>query len=264
MSCTDRDENPIDNSRVHPNLTPTATPTPRPTRTPRPTSSGESDPYGRDPTNTPTPGEGTPTVTPTPRGTITNMGNPNGVDMTFNMKLKFQGIVSKPRDQFNKMVVKIALIDAAEVTSGNRIGTNEAEFVATDSGIFSGTARFSHVAARDGYYLLIKGPKHVQKRICSKYVTETAPGAYNCDATLTLNRGENVFNLTDIYMMSGDLPYQNGVVNAEDFGNITTTFGMLDFASLRDSDVNLDGVINSQDFSLIMQTLLTTDGTDQY
>lgn len=191
------------------------------------------------------------------------MGNPNGVDMDLNIKLKLQGIVTKPEERFNKLNIKVTIVDTVLTTAGFRVGTNEAEFVATDGGIFSGTVKFSNVAARDGYYILIKGPKHIQKRVCSHSVTESYPGEYDCEGTLSLTSGNNIFDLAGVYMMSGDLPIQDGVINVSDFGNIVNAFGRVDYASLRDADVNLDGAINSQDYSLIMQTLKDTDGVDQ-
>jgi hypothetical protein len=64
-------------------------------------------------------------------------------------------------------------------------------------------------------------------------------------------------------MMAGDLPKQDGVVNSLDFKAVIARLGKLDFASLDTADINLDGSVNTQDFSLIFQTLQTTDGIDQ-
>jgi hypothetical protein len=209
----------------------------------------------------------TPYISITPTPTLTSSGsaglnNPNGVDVTFNMKLKLHGVVNPPKSGSDRMRVLVTIVDTA-ATSGLRAATTSAEFTATGSAIFSGSVTFTKVEPKSTYYLLIKGPKHVQKKICSNSPTETSPGEYVCTNLLTVTSGTNDINLSNIYLMAGDVPKQDGVVNSVDFGNVRTRFGKADYPSLEIADLNFDGVVNTQDFSLIIQTLQTTNGADQ-
>lgn len=193
-----------------------------------------------------------------------SLNSDNGVDVTFNIKLKFQGITKSPKPELNKMNVKVSIVDTEAVTTSTKTAVQTGEFTASGgAGIWTGSVTFTKVEPKKGYYLLVKGPKHVQKKICTNSPTETAAGSYFCDDLLNIVAGTNNLDLTKIYMMAGDVPKQDGAVNSVDFGAIRTRFGKLDYTSLETADINLDGAVNSQDFSLIIQTLQTTDGNDQ-
>jgi hypothetical protein len=200
-------------------------------------------------------------MSPTPIPTSGGLNGPNGVDTTFNIKLKFNGI-----DQTKGSVspkVRVTLVDSSATTATAKTAVQEADFTSSNDGVFSGSVTFTKVEPKSTYYLLIKGPKHVQKKICSNSPTETYPGGYVCTNLLTVTSGTNDINLSNIYLMAGDVPVQDGVVNSQDFGNVRTRFGKADYSSLEVADLNFDGVVNSQDFSLVTQTLQTTDGADQ-
>ncbi|QQG44209.1 MAG: hypothetical protein HYW86_05115 [Candidatus Roizmanbacteria bacterium] len=180
---------------------------------------------------------------------------PMNGNIKLNLKLKFQGINSKPEDQFNKMVVKVAL-GGSSVT--NVIG-NPVEFTSDNNGVWSGTTSFNALAG-GGYYLLVKGPKHTQKKICELEPKETSPGIYQCDKGNIINLvpGENNLNLIGVLLFVGDLPGeggQDGVVNSNDLSLIRNNLGKSDINILNSSDVNLDGIINSADYSLIISAL---------
>ena len=206
----------------------------------------------------------TPSLTPTPTPAVGSLNNPNGVDVTFNLKLKFQGTVIGPKIESKSMKVKVTIVDTT-VTSGTKSAVSSGDFTTASgsAGIWTGAVTFTKVEPKQAYQLLIKGPKHVQKKICTNSPTEASPGTYSCTDLLNVVAGDNTLDLTGIYMMSGDLPTQDGVVNSVDFGNVRTRFGKMDYTSLETADINLDGAINSLDFSLILQTLQTTDGIDQ-
>lgn len=194
-------------------------------------------------TNTPTP---TNTPIPTPTGATGNI--------TLNLKLKFQGITQKPQDQYNRMKVKITAVSSS--SQGNR----EADFVARDisdnkKGIWEGTVSLNLIPG-NGYKLLIKGPKHIQKKICVNNPSETHPGTYTCsDGRITLNSGTNNLDLSNIYLSVGDLPPQDGFVNSYDLALVRNNLGKTDAEALRLADLNLDGRVNTQDYSLIMEAL---------
>lgn len=198
------------------------------------------------PTNTPTPTE-TPAPTPT-----TPPGN-----TTLNLKIKFQGITQKPQDQYNSLAVKVTAVSSSgskTVASGN---FSARDIDANKKGIWEGTVSFNLAAG--SYRLLVKGPKHIQKKICHPNPTEPpgGPGTYTCGDTAQINisNGVNNLDLSGIYLLVGDLPNQDGVVNSYDLALVRNNLGKTDAEALRLADLNLDGRVNTQDYSLIMAAL---------
>ncbi len=172
-----------------------------------------------------------------------------------NLQTRFQGITGKPRGT-DKMTVKVKL---AAASLGDNQPTSSATLTADDSGVFKGTAGFD-VPAAPGYYLLVKGPRHVQKKICVSAPTEGTVGTYRCAAgQVTLALGDNPADLSGIRLLVGDLPLseggQNGVIDAADISYIRQNLGKTDASVVAVGDLNQDGVVDSQDYSLIIASL---------
>lgn len=220
-------------SAISPSLTPTITLT----LTPVPTATTTS-------TNTPTPTL-TPTLTPTQSKSV-----------ILNIKLKFQGINRQPASLFNRMRVQVTL--AGGSVDGSPV--KPVTFVPNSDGTYSGKANFN---ARTGfeykYYLLIKGPKHIQKKICESRPQEPQAGLYRCsNAAVVLNEGENNLDFSGVYQLTGDLPGeggQDGIANSYDLSLVRNNLGKTEAAKLMIADLNLDDIINSQDYSLIITAL---------
>ncbi len=241
---------------------PTSTPAPtggtQPTSTPGPQ---EPTPTPGGPTPTPggpTPTPGAPTVTPggptaTPGGpTPTGQPAPNLIDVALNLNLLFQGIVSQP-SAGDTMEVKISL--AGGGLSDKKEAT--ADFTVDEDGIWSGSATFAQIPEADDYYILVKGEKHVQKKVCDSDPSEDQPGYYYCSTTpsISLADGDNDFDFSQIKLLVGDLPQQDGIVDSYDLSFIRQNLGSKDEDVLSTGDLNLDGVIDTQDFSLMIESL---------
>ncbi len=205
---------------------------------------------GAVPTVGPTITPGGPTLTPTPTGTIT--GN-----VKINAKLKFQGITTKPDDARNSMNVKFTLSGADLTTPLVKSGT----FVSDASGVWSGNVGFDLSSPAGKKYLLyVKGPRHVQKKICDIAPSETSAGTYSCSAAnLTLAVGNNSRDLSKILLLSGDIygpnKVQDGVINSVDLSFVKNNLNKTDVATLTVCDINLDGKCDTQDYSLIISSL---------
>jgi hypothetical protein len=181
------------------------------------------------------------------------------------MKLKFQGITKKPRVT-TPLNVHVTVTDA----SSNKVAEQTVGFTSDDNGIWSGVmgmdlpngvASATDSAALMTYSFYVKGPKHLQKRVCENTPTETAPGTYAClQGNIQLTPGQsNVVDMSGIYQMVGDLPVdnglQNGVVDSSDTSYIRLHFGETSDAVLQTADLNMDGIIDTQDFSLVIAAL---------
>ncbi len=250
-------------------ITPFVTTNQRITITPTP---GISLTPGISPTIFPTPAvsiTGTPTGFPIPSILVTqtisqppipSIPPPSGSVALF-IKLKLQGITASRSAQ---IPVKVTLtggnLPAGGVTQTNYFSTIEGH----PAGVWSGVASFTlpQSSARAGgsdyprYKLFVKGPKHLQKRICWNYPEETFPGTYRCgdEAYLYLDQEFNEVDLTRIILLVGDLD-QDGVVTSADISLIANNLGSTDPAVLERADVNLDGIINALDYSLLIASL---------
>lgn len=214
---------------ITPSPTATKTPTPSPTKTPTPTS-------------TPTL---TPTITLTPTPTIIT-------DVNLQIKLRFQGVNKRPKKEFNQLKVKINLI--SDQKSINLV--KESIFVANESGIWTGQTGFNGVALDGVYRILVKGEKHLQKKVCDLRPREAIFGNYSCQTErITLNRGNNELDFSGIILLVGDIPPQDGVLNSYDSSFIFNNIGKKDSEILRKGDLDLDGVISARDYSLIIEVL---------
>ena len=110
--------------------------------------------------------------------------------------------------------------------------------------------------AGTGYTLYVKGPRHLQKKICVNTPTETAIGTYRCsNGIIILSATENTFDLSKIMLLVGDLPKQDGVVDSYDTSYIRQSLGSILIKDLDTADVNRDGIVDTQDMSLVIQAL---------
>ncbi|MDP1615341.1 MAG: dockerin type I domain-containing protein, partial [Methylococcales bacterium] len=208
---------------------------------------------------------GTSTPTPTPTGTTgagTPTPTPSDIPVTGNtvldLKLKFQGIGSKPDDSRNFMNVKFTLSGADLSTPLVKSGT----FRSDANGVWTGKVGFDLTSpANKKYILYIKGPKHVQKKICDNAPSESSGGTYRCGtANMTLALGDNnKFDLSKVLLLSGDIygpdKVQDGIVNSVDISYVKNNLRKTDASVLAVCDINLDGKCDTQDYSLIISAL---------
>ncbi|MDO8497039.1 MAG: dockerin type I domain-containing protein [bacterium] len=168
------------------------------------------------------------------------------------LKLKFQGINSRPSSEWNSLPVKLTLIDPAGqkyVSSG--------VFIASEQGIWNGHMDFT-APVGTAYKLYVKGGKHLQKKVCDISPTESQPASYHCEGgSITLQAGDNSFDFSHIVLLGGDLPLpeQDGIVNAYDLSAVRNNLGKKVDAGLKAMDVNMDGIIDTQDYSLIISAM---------
>jgi hypothetical protein len=178
-------------------------------------------------------------------------------NVSLNLKLKFQGIQKKPIDSLGAMNIRVTAVDESDGSKHEGTGS----FTPDDKGIYTGTVPIAlTINPGEGpsktYKILVKGPQHVQKKVCDAKPTETVGGVYQCDkGTITLNSGSNDFDFTGIYMLVGDLPEQDGIVNSYDTSLVLNSIGKTDLETLKIADLNRDGIVNFQDFSLVIAAL---------
>ena len=236
---------------------PTNTPTPTPTRTPTPTPTGTATPTPTG-TATPTSPQGQPTNTPT-------LTQPSGGLVSLNLKLKFQGVMKEPSNA-NQRTMKVRI----KVAGGNLSSpvSVDADFTLTnnrnsdtDALIWEGSVNLpNQVIAGQNYYLLVKGPKHIQKKICDNTPSETTAGSYRCQEgqRIILSAGQNNLDFSKIYLLGGDLPVnglQDGVIDSLDTSYIRNNLGKTDSDVISVADINLDGRIDTQDWSTVIYAL---------
>lgn len=186
-------------------------------------------------------------------------GTGETASVTLNLTLSFQGIKQAPASGENFMDVLVTLAGGPQGQSIASTGT----FAANSSGKWTGQVSFDGVATGGGYRVMVKGPKHIQKKICDAAPSETSPGTYHCgDGDITINTGANIFDFSGAKLLVGDLPQQDGIIDSYDIALIRNSFCTTDNPNvctssniLSKADLNLDGIIDTQDYSSLISSL---------
>ena len=230
-----------------PTSSPTQAPTSAPVITSVPTQSIPTSSPSSFPTSIPT---GSPTASPT--GSPTSI---QGQSTLLNLSLRFQGVAAAPRPDLNGLDVQVSVAGGVLSTPISKV----VHFTSDVHGIWRAPATFTNIPAGSGYRILIKGPKQVQKKICDIAPSESFPGTYRCgEGIIELHTGLNELNFSGILQMAGDLTIagqQDGLINALDLVTIVGSIGSANPDAVKVADVNLDGIVDSQDFSLVIATL---------
>jgi len=195
--------------------------------------------------------EATPTLTPPPENTPTPTSTPTPTptpplgQVKIKFEVKFSGVKDKKPDQIVKVKIGrgetiIQELEQVNLNANNQ-GIYESQMIVLSSAITPGT----------NYYFLIKGPKHLQVRFCqnSGQVRPCTTGK------ITLNLGENILDFTGYPLPGGDLPPQDGVVNAIDAVALINCLFQNNSACLQKADLNFDGIINTMDINIMNNTI---------
>lgn len=195
-------------------------------------------------------GAGAPTAppaSPTPPPGATATPTPPPGNVTLNLKLKFQGILKKPTTTTMSVRIKLGGSQSTDYQT--------AMFTADDNGVWSGMVGFNTTPG-SGFIVYVKGPKHIQKKICAITPTETSPGTYHCgQGAITLANGANTLDFSGVLQLGGDLPDQDSVVNSYDISLVRNNLNKTDADAVRLTDLNLDGKVDTQDYSLVIAAL---------
>ena len=170
------------------------------------------------------------------------------------LSLKLQGINSTPATA-RKLKFKMTLY-RGEI---NQQQINDVELTASDAnnGVYEGTVSFDKITPADKFKLFIKGPKHIKKRFC--HTTPTGGINYRCtgEEGFAINDGVNVLDLTQIPLLSGDLPIptQDGFLNSQDVAALKTCIQERTTTCINQTDLNYDGAVNGTDFTIILNSM---------
>lgn len=203
--------------------------------------------------NSPFPSETTPapdevSLPPDKNPTETPDDSANKVGVNFRVKL--QGITSQPKNS-SPVSIQIKLVEGNKV-----VNTKQVEFSPQADGAYVANTNYEKIYLNKKYSFLIKGPKHIQKRVCVNSPSENISGTYLCkDSNITFKKGDNTLDFTNIILLSGDLPLQNGIVDAVDIAYVRNFVGRNDPDIVARGDINFDGVVDSQDYTLIINAL---------
>ncbi len=203
---------------------------------------------------TATPPVSSPTPVATASPTLITTPSQQEVPVTLDIKVKFQGITGEPAAAENRTLqVKVALVN--QQYSYQPTYRTIPFTISPGTDIWSGQGVFNAVPG-EGYKIMIKGPKHLQKTICDSSPRESEIGVYNCSTgALSITAQGGRLDFTGIYLLAGDLPNQDGIVNSYDVSLIRNNLGSTERGILEAADLNLDGLINGVDYQIINYAL---------
>lgn len=166
-------------------------------------------------------------------------------------KTRFQGIVGEPVGSRGPMMVKMTLYGS----SGGSKTTN-IQFQPGAGGIWTSETTESNLSDLEKFSISLKGPKHLLKNICESDPSEKTGGTYRCnDKKITLIQGDNNLDFSRIILLAGDIPVQNGIIDSVDVTYILRNLGSTGAEQLQKADLNLDGIVDTQDYSMIIGSL---------
>jgi len=251
-------------------------PTPQtPTNTPVPTLTPTRTPTPIGPTYTPTPTSQTPTLTPTRTPTPTTAVNtptpiPGTTNIDLELKLSFQGITAdSPPEALTTDVqyVKVSIVD----DKGSYIPINNQSIpvYVDENRLWIGQITINNIPLtelnQEKFYILIKGPRHIQKKICDAQPTEGESGYYSCQfGNIAFTQGLNTFDFSGIRLLAGDLPIeegasQDGNINSKDLAMLKNLIdkddSLITSDDLINADLDLNGKIEAHDWSLMIESL---------
>jgi len=172
--------------------------------------------------------------------------------VSLKLSLKLQGINHTP-SATNKIKVKLKLTNGSskqELSEVELISSSE------NNGVFSATVDFKQITPGPGFNLFVKAPKHIQKRYC--VATPSGGITYRCskDEQIIITDGLNTLDLTGAPLLSGDLPLpQDGILNSRDVVGLKNCIGKTDATCKNNGDLNYDGAVNGNDFSLLVESM---------
>ena len=110
-----------------------------------------------------------------------------------------------------------------------------------------------------GYSVSVKGEKHISRKFC-EHTGQTSPCVKPSDLVIDLPASDVIaFDFTGMPLEPGDLPPQDGVVNASDFTTLKTLMNKpcneLTANEKYTADVDYNGCINVRDVFLMRKTL---------
>lgn len=212
----------------------------------------------------------TPTLAPTipvPTAIPSSSPVPTGsqaTSVTLNLKIRLQGIT--PEQISTGHLIEPQIRVRVGLGGGGLSQTiyKYVDFTVDENGVWSSLATFDNISPGGGYKILIKGPRHLQRRICDPNPAGDNPnpalGRYSCERpNIVLQPGENDFDFSNIYQFVGDVPLnglQDGAINALDESAVIGLLGQTDQQALTMADFNADGQVNGVDYDLILGTLL--------
>ena len=214
---------------------------------------------GTYPTTTPTPTVDpnltlTPTTATSPVVTTTTTPSPTGpskiINAKVNYRIKLQGITGQPK-AINSIDMKVGLY-----RDDTEVDTRTISFSPQADGTWVADTEYNNIPEASNYHITVKGPKHLQKRVCANNPTEIVDGTYRCNnGVVVIKEGNNTLDFSKVYMLAGDLPLQNGIIDAVDIIYIRSNFGSQSAEVIARGDLNYDGIVDSQDYGIIINAL---------
>ena len=168
--------------------------------------------------------------------------------------LKLQGINNTPVTA-PKLKFKLTLAGSGD----NRQLIEEIELTASsaNNGLYEGTVLFDKIKPEGSFKLLVKGPKHIQKRFC--HTQPTGGTAYRCTSQegFTVIDGVNVLDLSQVPLLTGDVPIpeQDGFLNSKDVAALKSCIQARTTTCINQTDLNYDGATNGTDFTIILNSM---------
>src|SRR3989344_5574853 len=192
-----------------------------------------------------------PTITVTPPITAIPITPPaDGIALAFS-DFRFQGIVTQPASDVNKIKAKITI----KKEDNTLVGEQEVEFIASSSGLWNSSPAIFNQLPAGKYKVFVKGNKHLQMKLCAKVNS----AGQDCEIGIFTFQPANPYVIkppsNEVYnvFLAGDLPryeHQDGAIDSQDLGFLRNNLGSKNDDKVKIADLTLDKIVDTQDHSL--------------
>lgn len=200
--------------------------------------------------------------------------------------VKFQGVIPverrEPSEQPLDSEIMIVARDYNETTRADfyPLRTEQYTYAGVKNQVWIWEAKdvaFENLPAAEEFKIFIKGPKHLQKKICEDNPTEPPgpdgerQGGYVCtDGKITWDDMSDGLDFSQIYLLAGDLPF--GADGGKQYDGQDGIVDSVDVTFLRNAlkreqqerqtqdvtivgDLSLDAIVDAQDYQLTIYSL---------
>lgn len=209
--------------------------------------------YGDEPTPTTT-------ATPTPTPLVDPNATPTPQLINIALKVHLQGVNTQPAKSPPNSFFTLTLHNNADRDRDRLIKLNY-QMTYIGKGVWRGVQQV-YLQPSEGWTFFVEGEKHLRRRICDARPTDHFPGSYHCAngwGNITINGGDNEFDFSRLTMFTGDVPFKgenDGVIDSYDISFLRTHLGTVSGDAAYVGDLNYDGRVDSQDYTLAITGML--------
>jgi len=165
-----------------------------------------------------------------------------------NIKLKLFGALANTNTKLKGTAVAVGRVGDTKYETQ----IQNLDLTPNSDGTLNGYVAFPDFKDGNKFSLMIKVDKYLLKRICNSDASESKPAGYTCtDPSLTIKRGLNNFDFSNVSLLPGDLGLTDGILNGYDLSLVRNNLSKNTPEAVALADLNYDNQVDEKDLNII-------------